>query len=68
MALIYRRSFQLAQLSDPYRGHWDNCSTNSNATACRAELPNPDQEQQKMLLEMLVAMNAQPKAEQKKLY
>jgi len=35
---------------------------------CRAELSKAYQEQQKMLLDVLAAMNGQPKAEQKKMY
>jgi cytochrome b561 len=37
-------------------------------TACRAELSKAYQEQQKLLLGVLAAMNGQPKAEQKKMY
>ena len=48
--------------------HWDNCGTNSDPAACRADLSKAYQEQQKMLLDVLAAMNGQPKAEQKKMY
>jgi len=46
----------------------DNCGTNSDPAACRAEPSKAYQEQQKMLLDVLAAMNGQPKAEQKKMY
>jgi len=59
---------QLAQLSEWYRAHWDACGTNSNPAACRAELSKGYEEQQKFLLDALVAMNGKPKAEQKKMY
>jgi len=58
---------QLAQLSEWYRGHWDDCGTNSNPATCRAEVSKAYQEQQKLLLDVLAAMNGQPEAEQKKL-
>jgi hypothetical protein len=45
-----------------------NSDTNSDATACRAEVSKAYQEQQKMLLDVLAEMNGQPKAEQKKMY
>jgi hypothetical protein len=59
---------EMARLSDWYRVHWDNCGTNSDPTTCRGELSKAYQEQQKMLLDVLAAMNGQPKAEQKKMY
>lgn len=59
---------ELAQLSEWYRGHWDNCGTNSDPAACRAKLSKAYQEQQAMLLKVLAEMNGQPKSEQKKMY
>ncbi len=59
---------QLGQLSEWYRAHWDACGTNSDPAACRAELSKGYQEQQKMLLDVLAAMNGKPKSEQAKLY
>ncbi len=58
---------QLAQLSDWYRAHWDACGTNSDPAACRAELSKAYQEQQKLLLDVLAAMNGKPKAQQKQM-
>ena len=59
---------QLGQLSDWYRAHWDACATNSNPVECRTELSKGYQEQQKLLLDVLAAMNGKPKAEQKMIY
>ncbi len=58
---------QLAMLSDWYRAHWDACGTNSNPGECRAELSKAYQEQQKLLLDVLAAMNGKPKAQQKQM-
>ena len=58
---------QLAKLSDWYRSHWDACATNSDPAACRVELNHAYRQQQKLLLDVLAAMNGQPKAEQQKL-
>ena len=58
---------QLAELSDWYRSHWDACGTNSDPAACRADLSKGYQEQQKLLLDVLAAMNGKPEAEQKRL-
>jgi hypothetical protein len=58
---------QLGRLSDWYRAHWDACATNTNPVECRGELSKSYQEQQKLLLDVLAAMNGKPKAEQKKL-
>ena len=58
---------QLGQLSAWYRAHWDACATNSNPVECRSELSKSYQEQQKLLLDVLAAMNGKPKAEQKKM-
>ncbi|HUA67233.1 MAG TPA: hypothetical protein VMA13_01685 [Candidatus Saccharimonadales bacterium] len=59
---------ELAQLSDWYRTHWDNCSTNSDPAACRADISKAYQEQQKLLLDVLASMNGRPKAEQEQIY
>jgi hypothetical protein len=45
----------------------DACGTNSDPAACRGELPKAYQEQQKMLLDVLAAMNGQPRSGQKKM-
>jgi hypothetical protein len=44
--------------------NWDACGTNSDPVACRTDLSKAYQEQQKMLLDVLAAMNGRPKAEQ----
>ncbi len=59
---------QLGQLSDWYRTNWEECGTNSNPAACRSEVSKAYQEQQKLLLDVLAAMNGKPKSEQVKLY
>ncbi len=59
---------QLDQLSEWYRAHWDACGTNSAPAACRAEVSKAYQEQQKLLLDVLAAMNGKPKSEQVKMY
>ena len=59
---------QLAELSGWYRTHWDSCGTNSDPAACRADVSKAYQEQQKLLLDVLAAMNGKPKAEQQKIY
>jgi hypothetical protein len=53
--------------SEWYRAHWDACGTNSNPGECRAELSRAYQEQQKLLLDVLAAMNGKPKAQQKQM-
>ena len=58
---------QLAELSDWYRSHWDACATNADPAACRSDLNRAYRQQQKLLLDVLAAMNGKPKAEQKNL-
>jgi len=58
---------QLGRLSEWYRAHWDACGTNSNPGECRAELSRAYQEQQKLLLDVLAAMNGKPKTQQKQM-
>jgi len=50
-----------------YRSHWYACATNSDPAACRVELNRACRQQQKLLLDVLAAMNGQARAEQKKL-
>ena len=54
-------------VSEWYRAHWDACGTNANPGECRAELSKAYREQQKLLLDVLAAMNGKPKAQQKQM-